>query len=277
MGRKLSVKQPTTIKLGNLMRVLVVLTTLSLHEVKAQDTAAPLLKELHRVPLDVSVVSRLEQVHDARVLPALRQAFEEHEVKQARQHIAISLIRLGVRDEEYYQLLAGYARAAVESDAPDVLVHDQNGDAIKGALSPEFRIWAVRSGLNVKEATGLSVYTYPEDVLLLSTAKDPRAADLFKKGLQSRNGGVVAFSAQGLALLNDASAVSLIYQASQANGRVLGRMLISSLAMYTDPVALRLIDQLVLNDEARKFYKKAHEAFSGSIGAYPAEMTDDGS
>jgi HEAT repeat protein len=198
-------------------------------------------------------------LHDDRVLPAMRRAFESRENKSERQHLALSLIRLGEKDEKYLDLLMAYAQTAIDSDAPEVLTHDEKGDAVRGVINPDFVAWAERGGLSVDKAAGQSLYEYPEDVMLLGNARDPRAASLLKRGLQSRNDVVVSMAAQGLALLNDVSALPLILQAGQARGKSMRFSLASMLAIYDSAEALRWIDQFLMDPELRKTYQQGRE------------------
>ena len=223
-------------------------------------TADALLALLRESPLDLSVVPRVEKLKDPRALPALRQAFEEHDAKSERQYIAIALIHLGESDKKYFDFLARYAEAAVDSDAPPVLAQDEKGDPIRGKLNPEFEAWARKSGVDVKVAAGVQLYTLPEDVMLLGNARDPRAIPLLRRGLRSRNDGVTSMAAHGLALLNDVGSVPMIIRECGVRRPVVTSMLIGDLAVYTDPESLRIIDQTLTDPELRKMYAELRES-----------------
>ena len=226
----------------------------------AQASTESLLNQLRASPLDLAVVGQLERSRDERALPALQQAFDDHAAKKERQYLAISLIRLGDKDEKYFAFLAGYARIAIESNAPPVLASDEKGNAIRGVINPDFEIWAEKLGMPVKEAAAVQMYTYPEDVMLLGKAMDARAVPLFTKGLQSQNDVIVLKAAEALALLNDVPAVSLIIRQSRQRGRGVGSLLASTLASYTNPDALREIDQTLVDPEFRRRYQQDRAA-----------------
>jgi hypothetical protein len=224
--------------------------------VTAQESAERLLNQLHVIPLDLSVPNKLEHLPDKRVLPALRQAFDEHAAKNERQYIAIALVHLGDNDDKYFNFLAQYAQAAVESSAPPLLARDEKGNSIRGEMNPDFEAWAKQSGLPAKEAAAQQFYTYPEDVMFLGKARDPRGLPILKRGLQSRNEVIVLMAAEALVLADDVTAVPLIIQEGRVRGTGMASMLASTLALYKNPEALRLIDQSLVDPELRRTYEE---------------------
>lgn len=222
----------------------------------AEESVERLLNQLHVIPLDLSVPGKLEHSLDKRVLPALRQAFEEHAAKNEGSTLQSPWCAWGRTMINTSINLAQYAQVAVESSAPPVLAQDEKGNSIRGKMNPDFEAWANQSGLPVKEAAAQQFYTYPEDIMFLGKAQDPRAFPLLKRALQSRNEGIVVMAAEGLALANDMSAVSLIIQEAHLRRTILGTTLASMLAIYTNPEALRLIDQFLVDPELRKTYEE---------------------
>ena len=252
---------PQVRKMGLTFRRLFTAFTIILSStVFSQDPVGALLDRLRVSPLDLSVLPRLEAAKDPRVLPALRQAFEEHPVKSELQYIAVSLIHLGDHDERYFQFLSKYAEAAIGSDAPPVLAQDEKGDSIRGKLNPEFEAWARKRGIDWKVAAGEQMYTMPEDVKLLGEARDSRALPLLRRGLQSKNDVVALMATQELALLNDAASVPTIIRECVSSRPSRRRLMLSILAIFTDPEALRIIDQSLTDPELRKTYLKLREA-----------------
>jgi HEAT repeat protein len=99
----------------------------------------------------------------------------------------------------------------------------------------------------------LQFTVYPVDVKILAEVDDPRALDLFRKGLDSPNPGVVAYSVEGLGRLHDMSALPLIEQVFQrlpSGDRMAVPM---ELPWYDRPEAYQLMQRLNPNPATLNF------------------------
>jgi hypothetical protein len=183
----------------------------TLSVVAAQDKLGPLLVRLSKGPVDGSILYKLEgQPPDPRILPALRDAFDKVSAKTEKQQIAAALLRLGEKTNTYFDYLAGYATIAIEDRTPTFFMYDSKGQPISGQLDPGFENWCAQNRKNPRDVARLLLYDYPQDVQVLASAAEPRATELFRRGLQSTNTLVIAYSAQGLGRLKDSTAVALI-------------------------------------------------------------------
>jgi len=180
-----------------------------------QDDLSALLAQLGDNQFEILAVGALEaHTPDPRIMPALEEAFDRRKAKEEKQEIAVTLIRLGNRSAKYFDFLAGFARAAVDDRTPFFMDFDQNGRAIRGQFSAEFLNWCAINHQDPK-VTAAKQFGYPKDVLSLARAKDPRAIEIFRKGLESPYPNVVGFSVQGLARLQDTAAMPLIEKACE--------------------------------------------------------------
>ena len=181
----------------------------------AQETdVRTLLAELSRDPGNATVLYKLEgQPTNQQILEALTATFDRAPDKRRKQEVAKTLIIIGDKSDRYFEYLAGFARAAMAFDGPDPFYYDQAGHALRGMMNPELESWALARGLDPRATMAKAVYEFPEDVDILARARDERANSLFRQGLNSRLPLVVAYSAEGLALLRDTSALPMIIAA----------------------------------------------------------------
>jgi hypothetical protein len=81
------------------------------------------------------------------------------------------------------------------------------------AGSVSSRLFVKESSSVLRAGTGafsLQFGTYPQDLEALASAQDPRAREIFRKGLDSPQPLVVVLSVEGLGRLQDAAAIPLI-------------------------------------------------------------------
>jgi hypothetical protein len=90
---------------------------------------------------------------------------------------------------------------------------EQKEQSVRGELNPSFENWCTQNGKDPREMARLLASVYPADVRILAYAQDARAVDLFRRGLESSNVLVMAYSVQGLGRLNDKTAIPLIRKA----------------------------------------------------------------
>ena len=127
----------------------------------------------------------------------------------------VTLIRLGQRSQEYFDFLAAFARRAIDDRTPFFGKVDQDGRITRGEFSSEFLNWCANNDKNPRELAAPQISDYLEDTMLLAEAEDPRAVELFRRGLDSLNPFVVQASVQGLGRQQDVAAIPLIAKACQ--------------------------------------------------------------
>jgi hypothetical protein len=227
----------------------------------AQSDFEKLLSQLSEKPVNPSVLWRIEgQPMDGRTIPALRASFERHDEKKDKQLLAATLLRLGEKSDRYFDFLAGYAITAIGDRTPFFERFDQHGQAVRGQFSAGFESWCTQNSKDPRAVAAIQLGTYLEDVKLLAEVADPRARELFKRGIYSNNPGVVAFSVQGLARLRDLTAIP---QISQVVERIpIGERTVvgCQLAWYSEPAADRLFEMLVPNGALRAYTRKNVES-----------------
>ncbi len=159
--------------------------------------------------------------------------------------LAATLIRLGMQSGLYFDYLAGYARAAVEDRTPFFPKYDAQGRFLRGEFSAAFENWCAQNKKDPRTVAATQFSVYPEDVLILAQAQDPRAGELFRKGLDSPNLLVFGYCVQGLGRLRDGSVIPLIAQVAD-RVTVGDRLAIAmQLPWYSLPEAERLLLRLV--------------------------------
>ena len=219
----------------------------------AQTELDTLLAQLPNGPLE-STLSKLEkQPLDPRTITALQNAFESRHNKRDKQLIASALLRFGNSSARYFDYLARYAGVAIEDQMPLFEKFDDQGKSVRGQLSAEFENWCALNHKDPNEMAALQFTVYPADVKILAEVDDPRALDLFRKGLDSPNPGVVAYSVEGLGRLHDMSALPLIEQAFQrlpSGDRMAVPM---ELPWYDRPEAYQLMQRLNPNPATLSF------------------------
>ncbi len=75
-------------------------------------------------------------------ISSLKEVFNQSSDSFTKENVANVLIRLGQKDEVYWSVLAKRALQIVDSNAPNPLVYDENGETVSGRVSPHFIDWA---------------------------------------------------------------------------------------------------------------------------------------
>lgn len=206
-----------------------------------------------------TVYSLEGQPQDPRIAPALETAFKNAQSKYDKQWIASTLLRLREPGEEYYNYLAGFAKDAVEDRTPNLFSYDDQGRSMRGQLSSAFLNWCAVNNKEPKDVARLLLDTYPTDVSMLARSEDPRAAGIFRPGLDSPDPLVVARSVLGLARLRDAAAIPLVAQAADRL-HAGDRMLVSkNLPWFASIQADQLMERLTPDPKTRESFTKEVE------------------
>lgn len=192
-----------------------------------------------------------------KIIPILKEHFDRSSKWLTKPKSAAALIRLGVRDDVYWEFLAKQASAAVESEVPFPLMFDSQGKVVKEALSPEFLSWAKTHSKAANEAAYAQFYEIPGSVLLLGMTRDARALAIFRKGMSSPNYYVQAFSARGLAKMKDADSISIIIEACEKAPSDVAMLIAQSLLAFNDPRASTAAERFITDTEFLKALRRS--------------------
>ena len=208
-------------------------------------------------PIDESTLLSIErQRPDPRSLASLSRAFESSISKREKQWIALTLTHLDEQADQYIAFLTGFAQDAIEDQTPYFAAYDASGRQIRGQFSPVFENWCAQNSKDPRTMATLQTYDEPEDVLMLARANAPQSRDLLRKGLNSSNPLIVAYSAQGLARIHDMTSIVIVAAAAarfpQAESLTIGMQL----PWYGTSEANILMERLVPEPAARAFYAR---------------------
>jgi HEAT repeat protein len=191
-------------------------------------------------------------------IPSLKQQFVHTDDPLLKAKIAAAIVRLGNKDDTYWDFLVKLATPALESDAPDFMGYDSQGKAVSGP-SPEFVAWADAHNLPHGGLLEQSRYLLPGTVGFLGWSRDPRAIPLLRQALLSRNHMIEIMAAMGLAEIGDKDSIPLIVDACRKAPADAAAIIAESLVYFDDTSAQSAVDQFIPKDIA-KIYRdaKAH-------------------
>jgi HEAT repeat protein len=191
-------------------------------------------------------------------IPSLKQQFVHADDSLLKAKIAAAIVRLGDKDDTYWDFLVKLATPALESDAPDFMSYDSQGKAESGP-SPEFVAWADAHNLPHAGLLEESRYLLPGMVAILGWSRDPRAIPLLRQALLSRNYMIEIAAAMGLAEIGDKDSIPLIVDACRKAPADAAAVIAESLVYFDDNSAQSAVDQFIPKDIA-KIYRdaKAH-------------------
>lgn len=135
-------------------------------------------------------------------IPALQQQFTRVQDPILKAKIAAGLVRLGDKNEIYWDYLVSEANVALGSTAPDYTDYNAQGHAVTQPSS-EFEAWVNSTGVSPEKASEESLYYYPARIAILGWSRDPRAVTYLREGLSSRNYMIQIAAAKGLAEIGD--------------------------------------------------------------------------
>jgi hypothetical protein len=217
---------------------------------------------------DVKLPSDLEKIaktHDMRAIPVLEEIFDQrrsHTLSiralqsklpsassrgdsrfetdwlnmENELHIASILIRLGAKDDVYWNYLAEQVQAALKINIPFPLkIEAQEGP--NPPTNPEFLAWAKSRNRDQNVTFMFEFSVLPSPVLFLATTDDSRGIPLLRQGLKSANPMIQMVSAKGLAGLRDKESVPLIIAACEKASASERTALAESLLYFDDPQA----------------------------------------
>src|ERR1700693_1431113 len=135
------------------------------------------------VAADVDMIGRGGAVE---AIPILKEQFVLRQDPLVKATIARVLIKLGDKDDTYWDFLVKAATPALESDAPDFMNFDPQAKTGAGP-SPEFIAWAKAHNVPPNGPNGTAaedaMYWFPGKVMLLGLTGDRRAIPLLRQAL----------------------------------------------------------------------------------------------
>ncbi len=201
--------------------------------------------------LHVDVIARADAVE---AIPLLREQFARIQDPLLKDKIAAALVRLGDKDEIYWNYLVKEAKVALDNDAPSFVSYDAEGKTV-GGPSPEFEAWLANRGESVDPGAFLENLTYflPGKVLNLGWSRDPRAVPYLREGLNSANRMIQIMAALGLAEIGDDDSIPFIINACQKAPKEVALVIAESLVYFDDNSAQSAVDQFIPKETARIF------------------------
>ena len=202
-------------------------------------------------PESIYFVEQIAQARAVQAIPMLEQKFIRIQDALGKAQIASALVRLGDKDDVYWDYLVSFATPALESDAPDFMNYDSNGKASAGP-SPNFVAWANAHNIAPQSVGEDSVYWLPARVGLLGLTGDPRAIPLLRQALLSPNHMIEVAAAIGLAETQDKDSIPLIIEACQKAPAEAAAVMAKSLVFFDDPQAQSAVDTFIPKDMAKQ-------------------------
>lgn len=225
------------------------------HDVSgSQDGEVSLAVDLERIAKarDLQAIPVLEEIFDQRrkqaigvktllaKIPPPHQPDDRYQANVLRWnndlHIASVLVRLGVKDDLYWDYLVGQARTSLEIDIPFPLKTDAQ-EGPNPPESPNFLVWATSHNLDKGNLAMFELMVLPIAVINLAVTGDPRGAPLFREALVSTNPMFQIVGAEGLAELHDDDSVTLIIATCKKVSASQRKIIAESLPYFDDPQA----------------------------------------
>jgi hypothetical protein len=115
-------------------------------------------------PESIYYVEQIGHSKALQAVPMLEEKFARTKDPMDKAKIAQVLIKLGDKNEIYWDFLVKLATPALESDAPDFMSYDSQGKSAPGP-SPEFIAWAKAHNVSPNGPNGTaaedSIYNFP--------------------------------------------------------------------------------------------------------------------
>jgi HEAT repeat protein len=216
--------------------------------------------------LDAYSVEQAVQTHAVQAIPILKDRFVRTQSADDKVHIASALVRLGDKDNTYWDFLVRQAAPAIESDAPPIASYDSEGKLVPGD-SPEFVAWAKAHGVSLDAAKDAMI-SFPGNVMMLAVTGDPRGIPLLRRALSSSNVMIQIFAAKGLAQMKDKDSIPLIIAACQRAPAEAAAAIAQSLVYFDEPQAQSAADRY-LPKESAKALREAKAKGRDAFGLYP--------
>jgi len=196
-------------------------------------------------------IKAIVKANAVQAVPVLEKRFGPEKDALTRGMIAGALVRLGDRDNIYWNYLLEQAIVAVDSNIPDAVYSESQGKVMIGASSPELKTWADAHNISLQTAGQYARYDYPYRVGELGETGDPRGILLLRRALQSHNYLLAAMAAKGLAQIQDKESIPLIIAACERAPEGWGAGIASNLIYFDDPRAQSAVDKFLPSEYAK--------------------------
>lgn len=220
------------------------------------------VKSGHFAGIHVDLIAR---GHAVEAIPILQEQYSHVEDPLLKAKIASALVKLGDKDETYWNFLVKLATDAVESNMPDLMAYDSQGKVVQSP-SPEFIAWAEANSIKSEEQLNL----LRGAVGFLALTGDARAVPLLRRALSSSNYLIVNLASEGLAEIGDKESIPLIIEACKRAPADSAAAIAEALVYFDDPRAQEAVDQFIPKDRA-KIYRDGRAHGRGPFGTYPLE------
>ena len=187
-------------------------------------------------------------------VPILKEQFARSQDRLVQTKIASAIVRLGDKDDIYWDFLVKQVTPALESDGPDFMNFDPQAKTGAGP-SPEFIAWAKAHNAPPNGPNGTAaedaMYWFPGKVMLLGLTGDHRAIPLLRQALLSPNHMIETAAANGLAEIQDKESIPLVIEACKKAPPAAAALIAESLVYFDDAEAQSAVDTYVSKDRAK--------------------------
>jgi len=193
-------------------------------------------------------------------IPVLEKQFVHAVDESLKAKIADALVRLGDKDDTYWDYLVQQATIAVENDAPFPVSLEGQGKTGPQQYSPDFIAWTKAHNVSADSAAENETLLQPGIIIMLGQTEDPRAIPLLRQGLRSSNPFIENAAAMGLAQLQDKDSIPFIIGACQRASAATAHLVAKSLLYFDDPQAQNTAETYFSKEDlARELeYIRAH-------------------
>jgi PBS lyase HEAT-like repeat len=146
-------------------------------------------------------------------IPVLEDQFTRAQDPMDKEHLASVLVRLGAKDETYWNSLVDNANRALDLDPPDPFSYGPDGKPQMKDPPSSVMTWAKDHNLSLSDAGEQIMFRLPAAIIYLGASGDPRGGPLLRRALLSTDPMIQAQAALGLAQIKDEGAVPLIIEA----------------------------------------------------------------
>lgn len=213
------------------------------------ETVEEIIKRVKKGQFYPADAYRLAQANATDAIPALKERFVPTKDSLLKAALASALVRLGTKEDIYWEFLKDRVTAAVENDPPSIFLTDSKGKLVRGQgkFSPQFTAWAKSKNLDPNIAAQAQIYEFPNYVTLMGLTGDTRGRELLRRAMSSHNYLVQTAAAKGLAKLKDNNSVPIIVQACEHSPTEIAPMIARALVFFDDPRAQSAADKFISN------------------------------
>jgi hypothetical protein len=193
-------------------------------------------------------------------IPVLKDQFLRSQDSLDKAHIASALVRLGEKDDTYWEFLVTAATPEIDGEVPDLFSYDAQGRPALGAgPAPEMVAWAKSHGVSLERDPIEVMGSIMGPIKYLAMTGDRRAIPLLRRALLSPNYMIENQAALGLAEAQDVDSIPLIIMACKRAPAEPAGLIAISLIYFDDAKAQSAADRYVPKDMA-KIYREARAA-----------------